>query len=64
MPEATEDTAGTPARGKKLTVMAEDAELKLWKEAAWTRRVTLSEWVRKVLNATARSTVTSDTEPE
>lgn len=42
--------------GKKLTVMVSDEMLALWKEAAHIRRVTLSEWVRRVLTATAENT--------
>ena len=41
----------------KLTVKCGQDELELWKEAAHVRRTTLSEWVRKVLSATATETV-------
>lgn len=41
---------------KKLTVEVEEEMLALWKEAAHIRQVTLSEWVRRVLNATASKT--------
>lgn len=42
---------------KKLTVKCTGADLELWKNAAHTRKVTLSEWVRRVLTATAEKTV-------
>jgi uncharacterized protein (DUF1778 family) len=41
---------------KSLNVRATKKELELWKEAAWIRKVSLSEWVRKVLTATAEQT--------
>lgn len=40
---------------KKLTVNVDEETLALWKEAAHIRRTTLSEWVRVVLTATAKS---------
>ena len=42
-------------RKPKLTVQVTEQELEAWKEAAHTRRRTLSEWVRQVLNATAEA---------
>lgn len=42
---------------KQLNVRAPEAEMQLWKDAAWERKVSLSEWVRKVLTATAQATV-------
>jgi hypothetical protein len=38
---------------KKITVRATEAEIILWKEAAWAQRKTLSEYVREILNALA-----------
>lgn len=40
----------------KLTVRVSEEQLDAWKEAAWIRKVTLSDWVRKVLDATAERT--------
>lgn len=48
---------------KKLTVKVSEHELELWKEAAYRRRVSLSEWVRRVLSATAEQTVGRREEP-
>jgi predicted HicB family RNase H-like nuclease len=41
---------------KKLTVRVTEQELQEWRDAAWLRKVSLSEWVRKVLTATAQET--------
>lgn len=41
----------------KLTVRCDDAELEKWKEAAYVRRMSLSEWVRRVLTAMADETI-------
>lgn len=41
---------------KKLTVKTDERELELWKEAAYSRRVSLSEWVRRTLTANAEQT--------
>jgi predicted HicB family RNase H-like nuclease len=41
----------------KLTVRASEEELRLWREAAWQRRVSLSEWVRVLLTANAEKVV-------
>lgn len=48
----------------KLTVRTTDAELERWKEAAHIRRTSLSEWVRRVLDATARDTIAKDGKPD
>lgn len=40
----------------KLTVRVSEEELAAWKEAAWLRRTSLSDWVRKVLSANAQKT--------
>ena len=37
----------------KLTVKTSEQQLVAWKEAAWTHKVSLSEWVRLVLDANA-----------
>ena len=42
--------------GSKLTVRVSEGELAAWKEAAWLRRTSLSDWVRKVLDANAKKT--------
>jgi len=42
---------------RNLAVRVSDEEMELWKEAAWTRRASLSSWVRAVLTATAKSTL-------
>jgi predicted HicB family RNase H-like nuclease len=36
-----------------MTVVVPEAELRLWKVAAARRGVSLAEWVRRVLSATA-----------
>jgi hypothetical protein len=41
---------------RQMTVRVTDEELHSWKVAAAIRGVTLSEWVRRVLNATAAKT--------
>lgn len=41
---------------QKLTVRVTEEQLAAWKEAAWTRKITLSDWVRAVLDATAAAT--------
>ena len=41
---------------KKLTVKTDERELELWKQAAYSRRVSLSEWVRRTLTANAEQT--------
>ncbi len=46
----------TVRRMAKLTVRSQDEELAAWKEAAWLRKTSLSDWVRKVLNANAAKT--------
>lgn len=56
---STDSTSSTP--GKTLNVRVSDAELELWKQAAWIRRTSLSEWVRKVLTATAEQTKKEET---
>lgn len=48
---------------KKLTVKVDEATLELWKEAAHTRRTSLSNWVRMVLTATAHKTTGTSDEP-
>jgi predicted HicB family RNase H-like nuclease len=45
-----------PGMKKKLTVMVEEEEIQVWKEAAFARRVSLSEWVRRVLTSIAEQT--------
>lgn len=46
----------------KLTIRCDDDEqMERWKEAAHIRRASLSEWVRKVLDATAQRTIEGDT---
>jgi uncharacterized protein (DUF1778 family) len=40
----------------KVQIRATDEQVAAWKEAAWIRRVSLSEWMRRVLDATAKST--------
>ena len=47
---------------RKLTVRAREGELALWREAAWVRRVSLSQWVRLVLTATAERTMREEGE--
>ena len=47
-----------------LHVLVSSEERELWKEAAWYRRVSLSEWCRKVLTATAESTMRERDEKE
>ena len=40
----------------KVQIRASAEQVAAWKEAAWIRKVTLSEWMRRVLDATAQST--------
>jgi uncharacterized protein (DUF1778 family) len=42
---------------KTLTVRVSEEDLALWKEAAWIRKTSLSQWTRLVLTATAKQTV-------
>jgi uncharacterized protein (DUF1778 family) len=44
----------------KVQIRVEKEQVALWKEAARLRRVSLSEWMRKVLDATASETVEED----
>jgi uncharacterized protein (DUF1778 family) len=37
----------------RVTIRTSRDEREAWKEAAWKRRVSLSEWMKRVLNATA-----------
>ena len=41
----------------KVQIRASHDEKDAWKEAAYLRRVSLSEWMRRVLNATAQKTI-------
>ena len=51
-------TAGMNAteRAVRVTIRVTPQERDAWKEAAWTRRVSLSEWMRRTLSATAAAT--------
>ena len=40
----------------KIQIRATEEQVSLWKEAAWIRKVSLSEWMRRVLDATAEKT--------
>ena len=40
----------------KVQIRATTAQVTAWKQAAWLRKVTLSEWMRRVLDANAQST--------
>jgi predicted HicB family RNase H-like nuclease len=40
----------------KVQIRASEEQVREWKEAAWIRKVSLSEWIRKVLDATAQQT--------
>ena len=40
----------------KVQIRASVQQVEAWKEAAYIRRVSLSEWMRRVLDATASST--------
>ena len=40
---------------KQMTIRVSEEELRVWREAAFLRRVSLSEWVRRVLSAMAAS---------
>jgi uncharacterized protein (DUF1778 family) len=42
---------------RRLSIRVPERELELWKEAAWVRKVSLSEWTRSVLSATAAQTL-------
>jgi len=37
----------------KITVNVDQAQLDAWKEAAWSHKVSLSQWVRLILDANA-----------
>lgn len=43
------------AMKKQVNLRVDDKELAAWREAAYLRRKSLSEWIRTVLNATAES---------
>ena len=45
---------------KRVTVAAEEPQIQAWREAAHIRRVTMSEWIRRVLDATAKATREAD----
>lgn len=47
----------TDKRSKSLNIRVEEKEMELWREAAWVRKVTLSEWARRVLSANAEKTI-------
>lgn len=51
------DSTDVQYRERTLTIRVHGAELDQWKQAAWVRKVSLSEWVRRVLTATAESTL-------
>ena len=40
----------------RIALRASPEQIAQWKEAAWIRRVSLSEWMRQVLTATAQAT--------
>lgn len=40
----------------KVQIRAREDQVAAWKEAAWIRKVSLSEWMRRVLDATAQKT--------
>lgn len=44
----------------KVQIRASQEQVEAWKEAAWIRKVSLSEWMRKVLDATALATKESE----
>lgn len=50
---------------KRITVVAEEAQIARWKAAAHTRHMTMSDWVRRTLDLNASAvvqTVRSDEE--
>ena len=48
---------GSSEAARRMTVKATEFELRSWKVAAALRGVTLSEWVKTILNATAEATM-------
>ena len=49
-------TVMTDMTKTKVQIRASDEQVAAWKEAAWIRKVSLSEWMRRVLDATAAKT--------
>ena len=47
---------------RRMTVVTSEEELRSWKVAAALRGVSLSEWVRTVLSATAQATMRKGSE--
>lgn len=41
---------------KKFQIRVTDEQLEIWRAAAKARKVSLSEWIRRVLDATAKGT--------
>jgi predicted HicB family RNase H-like nuclease len=55
-----EPTAGRSGAVRRVTLRVDDEELRSWKVAAAIRDVSLSEWMRRVLTATATKTREDD----
>ena len=41
---------------KKIQIRTNDEQIESWTKAAKARKVSLSEWIRRVLDATAKGT--------
>lgn len=41
----------------KVQIRASEEQVKIWREAAYIRGVSLSEWMRKILDANAHKVV-------
>jgi len=50
------ETSPRTERAVRVTIRVTPEEREAWKEAAWLRRVSLSEWMRRVLTHVADQT--------